>query len=99
MTIVHFQGCDYILVLRIYLYEVRSSYYYFRIKYKGASPGLPAIAGLCRGYMEDRNTKRTLNAKGFRVELVVDFHRLWWGRGCRSIERMLEEFGYMCSVL
>ena len=50
--------------------------------------------------MENRNTKGTLNAKGFRVELVVDFHRLRWGGECRSIERrMLEEFGYnMCSV-
>ena len=28
---------------------------------------------LCRGYMEDRNTKGTRNTKGFRVELVVDF--------------------------
>ena len=26
--------------------------------------------------MEDRNTKETVNAKGFRVELVVDFHRV-----------------------
>ena len=55
---------------------------------------------LRRGYMDDRNAKGTLNGKVFRVELVVDFHRLWWGRGCRSIERrMLEEFGCMCRVL
>ena len=28
--------------------------------------------------MKDRNTKGTLNVKGFRVDLVLDFHRLWW---------------------
>ena len=37
--------------------------------------------------MDDRNTKGTVNAKGSRVEWVVDFHRLWWGREGRSIER------------
>ena len=43
--------------------------------------------------------KGTLNAKSFRVELEVDFYRLWWGGECRPIERcMLEEFGCMCSA-